>query len=312
MTPEPTPEPEPTTAPAPAAPPAVPTPAPPPPTPPPEPPRAPDPAPTPQWVAVPTDPAAAPVVPAETTADQAIQQATTRRGTPWLVVLGTLVALLGITAMLYTFYLGQGRSSLPRPGGIRGDYIGVILLLIGIAIVGTFLFVPPRRNFGLAVNATRDDIEQEIRSSKAKLRMAQTWVGLGMALVSIGLFWMLYWTFVAYLENGFRNSIVSRYEVPTHYFGAVVALVGLLFALYFLGSVGGARRRHNLATVLLHRAPATPATAAPNLLSVGVSETEVQNLMRRLDGLMAQLPDAAVTEFSKTPEADTYLKLLGS
>jgi uncharacterized protein YjeT (DUF2065 family) len=265
-------------------------------------------------VSIPTDPAAAPAQPGQAQSDEHVKHATTRNGMPGLVALGTLLAILGVVIMLYTFYVGRSSGALPRPAGMRGDYVGILLLLIGVGIAGAFLFVPRGKAYGVAADASKEAIEQEIQTSGARLRLAQSMVGVGLGLVGIGLLWMLYWVYVAYQEDRFRNSVIGPYEVPSHYFGGVLVLVGLMFMFYFWGSVAGARRRHNLAMVLLHRAPPVAAAAAapPNVLSSGVTELEVQNLVRRLDGLMAQLPDSSVTEFSKTPEADTYLKLLGS
>lgn len=264
-----------------------------------------------EWASLPTQAAPAPPPP-EDEQQNRLQLATNRRGMPGLVALGAVLAILGLVVMMYTLYSGRPTATLTRFAGIRGDYIGFVLLLIGIALAATFVFVPRQRPFGLPVNASLDDIEKEVRASQASLRLAQGLVGGGIGAVAIGLLWMLWWTYVAYLEGQFRDTIIGRYAVPTHYFGGILLLVGLMVTLFFLGGVGGARRRHNVAMVLLHRVPGPEAGAPAPVAVAGVSAQDVQNLMRRLDGLMAQLPDATVTEFSKTPEADTYLKLLGN
>jgi hypothetical protein len=275
-------------------------------------------APPKQWLSVaePAAEASNPVVAPAGPEDTWLVRATRRRGVPWLVALGTILALLGLVVLLYSYYAAYnaGSGDLPAPAGLRGDYLAAILVAVGLGIAVTFLFVPSNKAYGLGPAASREQWQEEAKLAQSALRMAQLFVGIGIGLITMGLLWMVYFVYLGYTDGQMRSTSLAGRDLPTFYLGGILLVLGLLVVMFFWGSVAGARRRENLAVVALIRtevrAPAPGVLAAA--LPAGVTEAEVQALMKRLDGLMAQLPDAAVTEFSKTSEADTYLKLLGS
>jgi len=153
-----------------------------------------------------------------------------------------------------------------------------------------------------------------VRYTNGQVLLSQIFAGVGMALTMLGLVWMVYWLRLSYLEETERRSTLGGSDMATYFIGVPLIVVGLFVLFFFLGRLGAARRTRNAAVLLMMRMQqgesGSPGPSAA--FSTGVSEQDVQDLMRRLDGLMAQLPDASVTEFSKTKEADTYLKLLGS
>ncbi|MBI2078112.1 MAG: hypothetical protein HYT80_07050 [Euryarchaeota archaeon] len=280
---------------------------------------SPEPAPTPaattstaQWEAV-AEPQPALDVPAAASpppADDWVLRSTIRRGIPGLMVLGWTVAFLGLLVLAFAYQRSFDLGSLYKVGGIRADYLGAAIFLLGAITAAVFHFLPGRRPVGILPTAPRDEVEGQVRWANGQVLMGQIMVGGGVGLGILGMLWMVGWLYLSYTGSALRVSTVSKYEVPTHYIGAVLLLLGLLLAFLFLGRVGMARAARNLAVVAHQRG--APGVSGPAALPGGVSEAEVRNLVKRLDGLMAKLPDDAVTEFSRTPEADTYLKLLGS
>lgn len=288
MSPEPSPPPAPATAPT------------------PQPAPAPPPQPAPQWVPVGNPPSPEAATPRAT--DAWLQRATVRRGLPILQAVGWVVTLVGFLLLVAAYYQAYRTDAIPAPAGIRLDYIAALLVFIGLATAITFAFVPPRSATGVTAEMTAQELEARASSAHQRVRTAQVLVGVGLGVMLIGLLWLFYWVRVGFLDGALRDSVVANYAVPTHYFGAILLLLGALIVFGFWGRVGAARNERAMAVMAWQRAAAPSAPAAMS----AVSDAELQALMRRLDGLMAQLPDAAVTEFSKTPEADTYLKLLGS
>ena len=266
----------------------------------------------PQWEAVPepTPPQTAPAEAPTTPADEWVLRSTLRRGIPGLMILGWTVAFIGLAVLAFAYQRSYALGALYKVGGIRADYLGAAVLLVGVVVAAVFHFLPNKRPVGILPTAPSDEVEEQMRWTNGQVLLGQIMVGVGVGLGVLGMLWMVGWLYASYTGAALRVSTVSRYEIPTHYIGAVLFLVGLLLAFLFLGRVGMARAARNLAVVAHHRNVSAVSTAMS--LPGGVSEAEVRNLVKRLDGLMAKLPDDAVTEFSRTPEADTYLKLLGS
>lgn len=265
-------------------------------------------APAPQWQPMPeAKPAEATVA---VSADEWTERASTRRGQPVAQAAGWATAILGMLLLAVAYYRGYQTKVLPAPAGLRLDYIAAALLLIGIALAAVFAFAPSRSATGIRTDANDEDLRARAARAHQRLRTAQVLTGVGLGVVFVGLLWLFHWVRIGFLEGAFRQSAVRTYSVPTHYFGAILVVLGLLILFAFWARVGPARRERAYAVLALKRSAA--ASAAPANTLSGVTEAELQALMRRLDGLMAQLPDAAVTDFSKSPEADTYLKLLGS
>lgn len=211
-----------------------------------------------------------------------------------------------------TYYWGFLYGSLLAPAGVTGYYIGAALLLLGLILGVAFLFSPSRRAVGLGPDAQTADLERGASWGHGQVKKSQTLGGVGLALVAVGLLWIIYFIRLAYVEGALREAMVGGYAIPTHYVGAALFVVGLLLSFYYVGKVSTARAARNLAVAGWVRAQrATPAAPGKAALPSGITEPEIHMLLKRLDGLMAKLPDEAVTEFSKTPEADTYLKLLG-
>lgn len=242
--------------------------------------------------------------------DEWTSRATARRGQPIAQGLGWAVAIVGMLTLVIAYYQGYRSGVLPAPAGVRLDYIGAALAVVGVALAVTFAFVPSAASTGITLDATDEALRARAGRAHQRLRTAQILVGVSLGLVFIGLLWLLYWVRIGFLERALRQSAVGSYAVPTHYVGAILTLVGVVLLSAFWARLGPARAERAYAVVALKRTAAPGG--GPTGAAASVTDPELQALMRRLDGLMAQLPDATVTEFSKTPEADTYLKLLGS
>ncbi|MFO1535233.1 MAG: hypothetical protein ABR586_06165, partial [Thermoplasmatota archaeon] len=210
-----------------------------------------------------------------------------------------------------TFLYGSQNGDLFRPAGIRGDLIGGVLVFVGLVLGVLFLFQPRRRPADLPVDPGSNELTEALRYENGQVLLAQILVGVGLAFLIIDALWTLYWLRNDYLTDSSRESSLGGLSLPTYLALAPLALIGSVIVFFFLGKLGASRRARNPALVAVMRRGSAADPAAKGALGSGVTEPEVQALMKRLDGLMAQLPDSAVTEFSKSPEADTYLKLLG-
>lgn len=237
-----------------------------------------------------------------------------RRGNSELAGLGWALLLIGTAVVAVTYHWGITYGNLFAPLGIRGDLVGGVLFVIGLIVALVFTFVPAEHRSGLGTDASDQDLENLVRYTNGQVLLSQILAGIGFALVVLGIMWMAYWLRAGYLFDTDLRSTFAGMDTGTHMLGAPLVMVGLLVLFFFLGRLSGARRARNAAVLLwiAKRAAALAGTHGSGTMSNGISEQQIQDLMKRLDGLMAQLPDAAVTEFSKTNEADTYLKLLGS
>ena len=246
--------------------------------------------------------------------DEWLRIGTTRRGNPELAGLGWALILMGTSLIALTYYWGITYGNLFAPLGVRGDLIGGVLLFIGLAVASVFTFVPAEHRVGLGPDASNEDLENLVRYTNGQVLLSQILAGIGFALVMLGVVWMAYWLRAGYVDDADLRSTFGGIELGTHLLGMPLVAVGLLLLFFFVGRLSSARRARNAAVLLWVSKRAKTAGTSPfaGILSSGVTEQQVQDLMKRLDALMAQLPDAAVTEFSKSSEADTYLKLLGS
>lgn len=253
-----------------------------------------------------------PSVPSGTAPEEGwIRIGTTRRGNSELVGLGWAVVLIGLALLAGTYYWAVAYGDLFAPAGVRGDYIAAVLILIGFILGTVFVFLPTTRKVGLGTDASSQQIENLVRYTNGQVLLSQLLAGVGLALVMLGFVWMAYWLRLSFVDDFEPRSSLAGLETATYVIGAPLIILGFFILLFFLGRISTARRTRNAAVLLLvqKRSGASLGNAA---VGGGVTEQEIQDLMKRIDALMAQLPDAAVTEFSKTKEADTYLKLLGS
>lgn len=243
--------------------------------------------------------------------DEWIRRGTLRRGNPVAAAVGWIVGVAGLFLLAYTYYFGYTNGTAFAPAGVRGDYLAAAVLVIGLGVSILFSFLPARRAAGLGPDAQSPEIEAALRRSAHQVQAAQIVVAVGLSLAALGAVWIAYWLRLAEADGALRQSSIAGVAFPTHFLGSPFVVVGLVLACFGWGRVGAARRGLNQAVVALLRALGGGPSRPPSALPSGVTEEDVRKLMRRVDGLMAQLPDAAVTDFSKTPEADTYLKLLG-
>ena len=226
------------------------------------------------------------------------------------MIVGWGVALLGLVVVAFAYHQSIGFNSIYKVGPVRGDYLGGMLVGLGVIIAGVFHFIPGRRAVGLAANAAQEDIEREVRYTNGQVLLDQILVGVGLGLIILGFAITIYYLKESYAFGSALESTRFGINYLSYYVGIVPVMIGAALGSFCLGRLGMARRARNLAVVAHQRSPA--ALPGGGLMPGGISEMEVRSLVKRLDGLMARLPDDAVTEFSRTPEADTYLKLLGS
>lgn len=264
------------------------------------------------WTPTRPEPATdAPSVPADVHA-----AATTQTGMPAWAHLGWALMAAGLA--LATYSLNWAVNNYPdnfNPGGVSGINVGIVLSLLGIVVGATFSFVPNNKPVAAPGPGAEAVAAAQRHHGAYNLSRAMSLVGVG--LTALGL------VLTAYV---FREQILGGGPAVESLSLAGVAAdigtwVGVWMALALSGFIvwlvfGSLAQGHQDATAAWVAASgARPASGdsgtADDATAGGVSEAELKALMRRIDELLATLPDDTVSAFSQTKEADTYLKLLG-
>lgn len=231
------------------------------------------------------------------------------RGLPWASNAGWACAAAGLALAAYAQRHEADHRSSFTIGPVDVFLLGLFLGAAGVAVAVAFLAT--RRAVGPAPDAaTWHGREEEARARLGSLRVF-AFVGIGLLLVGL-LFVALVYRADARadpptsdLALGPLVQSFDRWAVM----GVAVALVGSLLWLV-LGIVEAVLRRYADAC-----SAAASTTAGPGMNALaaasGVTDADVLALLQRLDGLLEQLPDGVVAGFAKTPEAGTYLKVLG-
>lgn len=262
-------------------------------------------------------------------------EASVRMGTPPLAALGWgvfFVGLLLITYAYYDVYAANAESVLLFAGAIRYDVLGAILLILGLITAIISHFVPPRRPHGpqpqdppTAWVARADRAARWVTTHRTLSIIGWILAGFGLTLSTVALYFS--WVnsnggLVDYgITIGGRQFLYWRIGVALAVFGLV--LVVLTYTRirnardarqgYLLAALAAVDRQQ----IAQQAAQQTKETSAeeptnersPNKVA-GVTEQDLHALMKRLDGLMANLPEEQVAEFANSPEAETYLNLL--
>lgn len=240
------------------------------------------------------------------------------RGIWWLSTLGWALFVVGLWLPTYFYDWSRTQGADYAPYGIKGIYLAYLALLAGLALAVVFLFVPTQRPASWTASAPSEWIEQRLQMIGSKVRIYWSLSLVGLALMVIGL------VFSAYVSLTWLNhpdapdftlaGTAVSFETWRAMAWALVG-VGMVVALACYFRIGGYREATFAARVASTRAPGgqTYVSGAPMVSTpVGVNAPQIEALMRRIDGMLANLPEEVVGEFSKSPEADTYLKILGN
>lgn len=275
------------------------------------------PAPTPEATSTVTTPAPAwsQVITTEGTAAAQSTAASswTTRGLPWLSALGWALFVLGLALPAYTYqWSADHEGATYALSGISGLYLAAALLVVGLALGIVFSFVPRAVPTPWSPNVTTEWLQAQMArlQQRSKLFRILTYVGLGLMVVGF--------TFASYVFNRKVQFGGDTFNLATLTFdyatwagiGFALAGAGLVLGLVFHFRIAGYREAARAAQAAAERVPETSTTGPTEALPGGIHPDQVQSLMRRIDAMLANLPDEVVTEFSKSPEAETYLKIL--
>lgn len=228
------------------------------------------------------------------------------RGNPLASQVGFALAALGLALVSYSFYYAS--TNYPanfNPGGLSGIRTGAGLFLLG-AIVGIlFLFVPASRPVPMPLDE---------RTRAYQLRVSRTMSGAGIGLTVLGLL-----VATAAYRSAMTAGVAPADLAMAGMTAGELAAVGCVLALagVVLWTAFGLRARAFGAppmagaayTAMSPLADPMPG-AAPSSSVAHVTKEELHAMMRRIDSMLAGLPDEVVRDFSRSSEADTYLKLM--
>jgi hypothetical protein len=249
-------------------------------------------------------------------------------GLPWLANLGWGAAGFGLLLVAYSY--SWAVANWPNnfePLGVSGAIAGMILTFLGIMLGLVFSFVPTRTTSTVLAEVAPPatdpvgDAQRHWRTNRILSR-----VGAGVFLFGALLIAWVYRTNVI-ADEGVDTYSLAGLDLAWNTWAAVAGAIAVGgFALWAFGGIQSSVQRRSLAAYLaapthqtaVAAAPPTPGEWAPpsptpsaEPASVrGVNEEELTALMRKIDAMLASLPDDVVAAFSKSPEADTYLKIL--
>jgi len=242
-----------------------------------------------------------------------------RYGIPWLSNVGWALFAAGLAFAAYAYrWSYENYPDTYLIAGLQGDYYALAIVLVGLALAVTFLFLPSRRTKRSTLDETRRVGLLEEAKGLHSMHRGMAWIGLVVFLLGVLLTPIVY---RAAMRAGPPNDGYDfagahlTYDALAAIAGGV-ALLGLL--LWLLGAMGVLHARKLIAAYEWTSAPSTPPSsrmpgvglASPS--TMGVTDEQVHALMQKVDTMLSTLPDEVVASFSKTPEADTYLKLLGT
>jgi uncharacterized MAPEG superfamily protein len=244
---------------------------------------------------------------------------------------GWLLTLAGAALITYALYWTYINDTDEISSAV---WAGAALAFVGLIVATIFFFAPGNRAHGPPPSEGSGAFERRADSLRKRVAVwkATSAVGFGLLLVGVllvGLGALSAWLDrVDLAETGFD---AAGYFVRTHLAGAAIAGLGfVLFVLTFprISGEQEAERAYLLAEVVQERAEELPPAPAGSLeprlehaarqavpaarpaAGLDVDPEKVKALMRKIDALLAHLPEDQVSDFARSDEADTYLKLL--
>lgn len=243
----------------------------------------------------------------------------TERGLPWAATIGWVVLVVGLflPAYMYSWAVDNGADF--EPFGIKGTYIAIAVILIGLGVGLAFTFLPAVRSVSWSATVPPQWVRVRLSELQRNQRIALVLTLVGVGLTAMGMMFAA-WIHIQHLraDEGATEFTMAGSNLSFSTWagiGYMVAVIGVVLDLVFYFRMGAYRETMWAARTALERAGvATPMGAGATFsgdVAAGVAGPQVQALMRRIDGLLANLPEDVVADFSKTPEADTYLRILG-
>lgn len=238
------------------------------------------------------------------------------RGLAWVATAGWALFFVALYLPTYMYAWALDNGTDYRVAGVNGTYLAALVALLGLALGIVFTF-QPRRASPWSPSVPSDWITQRAAALRARARILTVATIAGLAIAALGLLLAAYAGLLQIRAGAGEPVVLLGYSNAgsawTGY-GLGTAGLGLVVAAISYARCRAARETILAALVLASR-PAHASGAGGGVpddlaLPPGTTRAHVEALMHRIDGLLATLPDEIVTEFSKSPEADTYLKLL--
>lgn len=228
-----------------------------------------------------------------------------------------LVGALGLALTAYSYWWrNENWPDNFNPGGISGIQLGAGLFLLGLVAGLILVFVPWRKPADYDPGAGGDLWTAKAAVSHAYWRTSQilSWIGAGMA--GLGLLLAVY-AYSRYSPENPNITLLGGLSTVSNWGAAFLGFAAVGGILWVAFAVRSASHREALAGYVAAQhghggaLPSGPTMAPPaGPGPAGVRPEELTALMKKVDGLLAALPDDVVSAFSKTKEAETYLKLL--
>ncbi len=252
-----------------------------------------------------------------------LRAAQTVDGIGWLSHLGWGLAGAGLLLTAYSYWWrNENWPENLDVGGLGGDKLGLGLAVVGFVMGLVFIFAPWHRSTQFDANADSSVWSYKAATSRYYFTASKilSWIGaglflLGMLLASVIL--KAYTPDKTDYEVGGQTASVNAWAGVFGALGVLGAFLWIAFAVRAsshhaaLSGYAAAAARATPASVSMRAEMSeSGATPAPAGAVGGVKDEDVVALMKKIDGLLASLPDDVVANFSKTPEAETYLKLL--
>lgn len=259
--------------------------------------------------------------PAPAAAAVAAPTAATVRGLGWASTVGWALAAAGLALAAYS--MRWSIQNWPRnfnPGGFSGLTLGIILFVLGAIAAVVFLLVPRARPSPWNPSASPDAWRARAAVARYYWTRSRRLSGIGLGLLLLALALIAY-AYRAQIDAGGPDSGDAPWFGLGLGYGewGLVFLVVSLLGLFLWSALGVRANAYRLAHVAALAAegatpdpPAVVESADATGEIAGVDREELVALMRRLDSLLAALPEETVASFSKTSEADTYLRILSA
>lgn len=206
--------------------------------------------------------------------------------------IGIVMALLGIGLLLLERRIWQVNETryVVQVGGFAVTVFSVALAVavIGIVVAVAFMFWPTRKRLQVKLAADQGAEWERVRQ-EAKLNAALPYAGYGLAALGV---LVMAWAVMT-------QTAVAAYRPAAA--GLVVAAVGL-GVVAFASARRGHLQRLYIQTMMLAALEKTGLGSA--------ADPRIGPVLRSLDQLLGNLPEAAVRSYLASPEAEIYLELL--
>lgn len=239
------------------------------------------------------------------------------RGIGWASNIGFGVAALGLALTIYSLWWAHDNyPSNYNPGGLSGSKTGAFLFFAGLVAGIAFIFLPMERATGFKTRAGRETWALHLDAARYLEFASRIVAYVGIGLTLLGLLLAAYIASIWATANPSQNTLnflgtttSFSYWVTTFLILAVAG--GFLWAVFWVRANAYFYALQGFAAAS-QTGGSTSEGSAKAQEGAPYAQSELHALMKRLDGMLSNLPEDQVAAFSKSREAETYLKILSS